>query len=90
MALRMDDFEQPSQPDQEISDVRREEGSRGKLAPASFAARKREANLRRQFKKLLERGTEADFYAAMLALGMQTHSPEFHEALKIWRANRRS
>jgi hypothetical protein len=86
----MDDSEGPSQKDQQISDVRREEGSRGKLAPASLAARKREATLRRQFTKLLERGTEAEFGEAMRALGMPADSPEFREALKIWRANRRS
>jgi len=86
----MSDSDEPNEKDQEISDLRREEGSRGKRGPASLAAQKREAHLRRQFTKLLERGTEAEFCEAMRALGMQTDSPEFRESLKIWRANRRS
>jgi hypothetical protein len=85
-------FQQPAkEPDpkaDDITEVRREEGSRGKRGPAAISARKREASLRRNFRKLLERGTEADFYAAMRALGVPVDSPQFREALKIWQQGR--
>lgn len=86
--ILMADLEPPDPKDKDIDDVRHEEGSRGKAGPAALAARKRRISLERKFRKLLERGTEADFYAAMRALGVPADSPEFHEALKIWKMHR--
>jgi len=83
----MEDLDRPTQKE-DIADLRREEASRGKRGPVAFAARRRRVELERRFRKLLERGTEADFHAAMRAVGVPSNSSQFHAALAIWRENR--
>jgi len=82
------DPKRPPQKEDDIAEVRREEMSRGAQGPASLAAKKRQAILERRFRKLLGRGTEADFYEAMRAVGVKIDSPEFRKALQIWREHR--
>ena len=43
-----------------------------------------EKKLLRDFRKLLEFGTEEEFVGAMRALGLCDDSGEFREALQIW------
>jgi len=74
--------------EQQIAEVIREEKSRGRRGPASVAARNRHAELKRLYRKLLERGTEEEFCKAMRALGLPAESEQFREALRIWRENR--
>jgi len=75
---------------QQINEVIREETSQGKRGPASLEARGELATLTRLFRKLLERGTEEEFLAAIRALEPPIGPEEFRAALEIWRANRRS
>jgi hypothetical protein len=84
----MEDIEQPAKKSRDIADAIREETSRGKRGPASLAARKRRVEMERKFRKLLERGTEAEFCAAMHAIGVEADSQQFRRALRIWRENR--
>jgi hypothetical protein len=82
--------DEPGVPKQEISKAIREETSRGRRGPASLSARRRDAELRREFSKLLERGTKHDFDQAMVDFGVTLGSEKYRKALEIWRANRRS
>lgn len=75
---------------QQIADVMTEEKSRGRGGPIPLAARRERARLARVFRKLLERGTEEEFRAAIRALKPPVGAEEFRTALTIWRANRQS
>lgn len=66
----------------DVEDVRREEASRGRR-PIDLQTRRRREQLLRDFRKLLEFGTEEEFVAAMRALGLRDDSESFREALQI-------
>jgi len=81
--------EDPEAEHREVAEVFAEETNRGKRGPASSAARRAQARLNRLFRKLLERGTEAEFRAAMRVLKPPLDPDVFLEALRVWRENRR-
>jgi hypothetical protein len=58
--------------------------SRGRRPIDLETRRKRDKRLR-DFRKLLELGTEEEFAAAMRASGLADDSERFREALQIWR-----
>jgi hypothetical protein len=72
--------------DEDIKDVMREEGSRGRKR-VDTAARKKHQQRLKDFQKLLN-GTEEEFISAIRAGGIRADSPLFLEALRIWRENR--
>ena len=71
---------------QDVRNVIREETSRGRRpvdTDAIAAAQERLAKCR----ELLELGNERDLRDAIRALGLKDGSPEFEEAVRIWRAS---
>ena len=60
------------------------------LAPSAIDARKKWDLLSREFEQLLNRGTEADFLAAVTRLKLPVESDGIQRLLEIFRANRRS
>lgn len=82
--------EDPIPKEQQIAEVIKEEKSRGRGGPIPLTARREHARLARVFRKLLERGTEEEFRAAIRALKPPVGAEEFRVALQIWRANRQS
>lgn len=65
----------------------KEEKQRGRR-PIDFEAGKRRAQTLRDMRKLLESASEEEFVAAIQAAGLSAGSPEFLEALRIWRGYR--
>jgi hypothetical protein len=76
--------------EQQIAEVMQEETARGRRGPASLAARKELARLKRVFSEYLDRGTEEEFTTALRELDPPLDQQRFREALRIWRENRRS
>jgi hypothetical protein len=76
--------------EQGIAEVIQEEKTRGRRGPAALAAQRERNRLIRLFRKHLERGTEAEFRAAIGVLKPPVSAETFEAALEIWRANRRS
>jgi len=68
----------------DLDDVIREEISRGRRPINSQAWRDRQL-LMRGFRQLLREKNEQKFLKAIRSLGLQDGSPEFVQALKIWR-----
>ena len=71
-----------------LEEVMKQERQRGRRRPIDFEAGKRRAETLRSMRKLLESGTEEEFVAAIRAAGLHHGSPEFLEALRIWRGYR--
>jgi len=71
----------------DVEEVGREEMARGRR-PVNLEARREQEKLLRDFRKLLDFGTEEDLVAAMRALGLRDDSEGFREALQIWRQER--
>lgn len=75
----------------EISDVVREETSRGsRRRPVDTEARKQRERLRQDYLKVIRDGDEEDFLTVLRALGLQEGSEEFRMHLKTWRQIRQS
>lgn len=70
-----------------LRDVIWEEKSRGRHPANTDILREHQERLE-LCRALLHCGTEKDFRNAILALGVKDESPEFLEALGIWRAYR--
>ena len=71
--------------DEEIHEVRSEEGRRGKR-PIDLQALRRRRILERKFKGALETGNEDAFRNALIHdLGQLPGSPEYERSMKIWR-----
>jgi hypothetical protein len=70
-----------------LDEVMRQEKARGRR-PIDFEAGKRRAQTLRDMRKLLETAREEEFVAAIRAAGLRDGSPEFLEALRIWREYR--
>ena len=81
-------MEEKGRPNHDVEDVIREEVSRGRRPVDTDALRERQ-ELRARCRELLQYGTEQDVREAMLALGLKDGSPQFLEALRIWRSYRR-
>ncbi len=71
----------------DLSEVIRQEKQRGRR-PIDFEAAKQRAQLLKDMRKLLETATEEEFLVAIRAAGLRDGSPEFWEALRIWRGYR--
>lgn len=71
----------------DLDDVMREEQSRGRR-PVDMDARREHETLREGFRKLLQLGDEAALRRAMRALGLDEQSPDFLQALAVWRRQR--
>lgn len=65
----------------------KQEKRRGRR-PIDFDAGKRRAQTLRDMRMLLETASEEEFVAAIRAAGLLDGSPEFLEALRIWRGYR--
>ncbi len=76
--------------DEDLREVMDEEKSRGRRRPADPEARKRRKALLRDLRRLLKYGDEKDFVEAIRALGLKEGSPEFQNALAVWREYRES
>jgi hypothetical protein len=70
-----------------LDEVMKQEKQRGRR-PIDFEAGKRRAQTLRDMRKLLESAREEEFVAAIRAAGLRDGSPEFLEALRIWREYR--
>jgi hypothetical protein len=71
----------------ELDDVIREETRRGRR-PIDIEERRRQAQLKRDFRMYLRIPTEQEFREAMRALGLRDGSRQFDQALTIWRTFR--
>ncbi len=71
--------------DSDLKDVIAAETSRGRRHPIDPEARRQHRELLKGFRKRLEEGSEADFLKAIRALGLKDGSPEFENALAVWR-----
>ena len=69
---------------QDLSDVIKKETRRGRR-PIDLDARRKRAEMLSDFRKLLTLATEEEFMQAMRAVGLRDGSPQFLEALRIWR-----
>jgi hypothetical protein len=74
---------------QDLQDVMRSETRRGKR-PVDIDERRRRTELQRDFKFLLDEGSRDEFVRAIRALGLQSGSPQFEQALSIWDETRGS
>ena len=78
----------PSGDDPDLRDVMMQEKHRGRKHLLDLEAKRRQEALLRDFKKLLEDGTEQEFVEAIRALGLQEGSDAFENALAAWRSLR--
>ena len=78
----MDDEERQ----RDVRDVIREEKSRGRRPVDTDALRDYQEKLAK-CRELLQYGNESDLRDAIRALGLEDGSPEFVEAIRIWRAS---
>jgi hypothetical protein len=69
----------------EIKDVYLRERSRGRKHPIDVEARRLRNRLLQDMRWLLEYGTEEEMRVAMRALGLQEDSPQWENALEVWR-----
>jgi hypothetical protein len=74
----------------QIADVMKEEKSRGKRSPAAISAERNHIRLQREFEKLLTRGTEAEFVAAVTRLRLPADSGGLQKLLELFRELRES
>ena len=70
--------------EEDIRDVRREEESRGRR-PVDIKARRQTARLRADLHKALKAGDERAFLKILREAGLKDGTPEFVEALKLFR-----
>jgi len=68
----------------DLDEVMNQEKRRGRR-PIDFETGKRRAQTLRAMRKLLETASEEEFLTAIRAAGLRDGSPEFLEALRIWR-----
>jgi hypothetical protein len=68
----------------DLEEVMRKETRRGRR-PIDFEERRKRAERLNGIRKLLELATEGEFVKAMLAVGLRDDSPEFLDALRIWK-----
>jgi hypothetical protein len=68
----------------DLEEVRQKETRRGRR-PIDFDERRKREERLNEFRKLLELATEEEFVTAMRAVGLRDDSPEFLEALRIWK-----
>jgi hypothetical protein len=74
--------------DQDIEDVMREEGSRGKRRrKVDTTTAEQQARIRTKMLEAIRHGDESLFVEAILDLGHAPGSPEYDEYLKKWREN---
>jgi 23S rRNA pseudoU1915 N3-methylase RlmH len=72
--------------DKDLADVMAEEKSRGRRRrPVDTEARKRTEKRRRQIAKALQEGDERRFLTALRESGMKDESPEFANAVGLFR-----
>ncbi len=71
----------------DIDDVILEETRRGRR-PVDQAALRKRRELLRDLRWLLDFGEETEFLKAIRALGLQDGSPEFLNAVQLWRRHR--
>jgi len=64
--------------------VMKKETRRGRR-PIDLDARRKRGEMLSDFRKLLTLATEEEFIQAMRAVGLRDGSPQFLDALKIWR-----
>jgi hypothetical protein len=69
---------------QDLEDVIKKETRRGRR-PIDLDARRKRVEMLSDFRKLLTLATEEEFIQAMRAVGLRDGSPQFLDALKIWR-----
>lgn len=80
--------ERDKEKDSDLDDVMIEEQSRGRR-PVDMKTRRERQRLRGELRRLLEAGDERGFMEAMRSVGLEDGSPEFLEALRVWREFRR-
>ena len=71
----------------DLEDVMRKETRRGRR-PMDLDARRKRVQMLNDLRKLLTIATEEEFIQAMRAVGLRDGSPQFLDALKIWRGYR--
>jgi hypothetical protein len=70
--------------DQDLENVRKEEGRRGRR-PIDLDERRKALKRLEEMRKLLMLGTEEEFREAMRVFGIRERSKEFEAALAAWR-----
>jgi hypothetical protein len=70
--------------DHEIEDLRKQESRRGRR-PVDIDARRQRQRYLAALRKIVEEGTEDDLKLALRQIGLSEDSPEYAEALRIWR-----
>jgi hypothetical protein len=81
-------MEDEEKPRSELEDVIQQEMRRGRR-PIDLQERRRRRELARYCKSLLEFGTtEEELLGVLRATGLRDGSPEFAEAVRVWRENR--
>lgn len=73
----------------DLEEVIRREAGRGRR-PIDFESRRKRAERLKDARRLLDLATEEELLRAMRAAGLADGSPEFLEALRIWRGYRPS
>jgi len=76
--------EDPVGKDRDLEDVMIEEKSRGRR-PVDMKTRRQRQKLLRDLRRLLESGDERAFMEAIRSAGLKDGSPEFLNALRVWR-----
>jgi hypothetical protein len=71
----------------DLEEVMRKETGRGRR-PIDLEARRKRSEKLEVMRKLLAIATEEEFVKAMRGAGLRDGSPEFLEALRIWRGYR--
>jgi hypothetical protein len=71
----------------DLEEVIRKETGRGRR-PIDLETRRKHAEKLEVMRKLLAIATEEEFVKAMRGVGLRDESPEFLEALRIWRGYR--
>lgn len=71
----------------DLDQAMREDKRRGRR-PIDFEAGKKRAQTLKDMRKLLESAKEEEFVAAIRTAGLRDGSPEFLEAVRIWRGYR--
>ena len=68
----------------DLDDVLREERARGRR-PVDATARRRRQELVRKLSRTIREGNEREFLRIVRVLGLRDGSPEFANALRLWR-----
>lgn len=74
--------------DRDIEDLRRQESRRGRR-PVDIEAKRQRQRYLAALRKIVEEGTEEDLKLALRQIGLTEDSPEYAEALRIWRGGYR-